>query len=815
MAHEEANRDRQRAAQNQPGSKARASWEKEAVIDDQRADDYEKEALRLESDAVIEEARAAAAEARAAAFRQGIDSSSGSGLQAKLKAATEARAAYNECAGRSNADCPVRPGKFSLSLGLEYSWDRPRLGPEWPPLPPRGGGLPGGGIRIQTKDEPPNPTAPKNDPTPSRPEEKCHYTLTDGWFEPTQGVWQDDDKFPDRPGKQLTRLDIPGVVSYLAELPMVRDRDTVITGAHHYNLNGKQVLLNRRIWVTMKGLSDCTEFDSVTMRFTGVGAAQGVAFDGPGGQIRLHGKKRPEMEPWEVSGLAELGIPAQNFKFGTTGPYTLIAELIAGQDGTGMQVLVSGNVVDTQGPMVHFFPVILQAGSGNTVNDATAQSLAMGSSRYLPDLFPLKPSGLPTQAHPLKDFTGEDIPSTWDFYVFYRKESKLVSLLQDHLGASAFLTGAGRVVAILSAADFQMLEGRDVAGKAPEGTFSLQDSGTALSFKVILVGETSGIHTVGHELVHTLPGLWSSDQMVEECGIDYHNQDHSLANGLRLVAGGVASGRRRKDLSTPLMGPSYGPEHDEDLANPLVGTARRERMVKDPDTGQTVNRSILESWITQCTYRHLANVLMTPPDPPMLLVRGYLGRHNGKYSVFLNSFYDVMGHEDLPVNFAGDFAIVLQDASGGELARYKFSPDWKLPGFGLTRDLTAFAFRVPLTPRLSQITINGPDGVLATRKIATQLPTVEILSPEKDKATVLQDGKIQVSWRGRSPGGAPLLYTVLYSADGGDTWDERVFEKPATQARISIQPKSKNHAIKIIASDSSRSSEAVVHFITP
>jgi hypothetical protein len=326
--------------------------------------------------------------------------------------------------------------------------------------------------------------------------------------------------------------------------------------------------------------------------------------------------------------------------------------------------------------------VVLQPGGADPALDPAARKLAADSAKYLPDMFPLKPGGLPTQADALKDFAKEDIPSTW---FAYRRQDQLLALVQDHLGAGAFLTGAGRAVALMSTPDFEMLVGKGIAGFAPTGTFTAGDTGATLSYKVMLMPIKSDVSTVGHELVHTLPGLWSSSEMVAECGIDYHNKDGSLANGLRLVVGG-APGRRNKDRSKPLMGPDYGAS-DEDLTAPLTGDGKSERMVMNPQTGQMENRFLFQQWITQCTYRHLANVLQTPPDPPMLLVRGYVGRRGGEYAASLNAFYDLMGSEDLPKDYVGDFAIVLKDTGGRSMATYKFAPEWAIPGKAFVREI--------------------------------------------------------------------------------------------------------------------------------
>jgi hypothetical protein len=776
--------DRERAAQSPPGSEMRSFWEQESVIDEQRGSDTDAVAKRQETDAATEDARAKVEQDRAGALRQGTDQSASSGLDSAIKAAADARAAYNDCVRKANANCPVRPWTFPLSLGLTYSWDRPTPGPDWQPPP----------------------AAAK------KPDETCSYQLTDGWLEPTQGVWQDDPDFDDRPGKQLTRLSIPGVVSYVAELPMVKGRDTVIVGVDHYRLNGVSVPVQSRNAVVMKGLSNCSAFDPVDVRVSVLGPAGGGAgFAIASGHIPMHGEKLGQMVPWTLSALAFTGLPeGRTFTFGSTGPYTIVAEIATAKGGTGMQMRVSGNVVDTHGPTVRFIPVVVQAGGPDSALALTAGKLAADSARYLPDLLPLRPGGLPTRADALKDFTKDDLSSVW---FGFRRERRLLALVQDHLGVSAFLTGAGRVVAVLHPADFVLLEGRGVAGMAPAGSFRTAESGATLSHKVILIPSTSEINVVGHELAHTLPGLWSSDEMVAECGINYHNKSTSLAHGMRLVVGGVPSVRQFKDGSSPIMGPRLGGS-DEDLANPMTEAGVAVRKVLNPATGQTENQLTFSQWITQCTYGHLVNVLQMPPDPPMLLVRGFVGRRDGRYTASLNAFYDLMGSEDLPRDFIGDFAILLKDAGGRPLARYAFAPDWSVPGMESARDLTAFAFRVPKMDGLAQVDLTGPAGVLASTAISPDPPRIEILGPAAGETVTPESGSVAVTWRGSGDAGRALVYSVLYSADGGTNWGERVFERAATLARVAISAQSRTHAIKVIASDGTRSAEATVRFAT-
>ena len=78
-----------------------------------------------------------------------------------------------------------------------------------------------------------------------------------------------------------------------------------------------------------------------------------------------------------------------------------------------------------------------------------------------------------------------------------------------------------------------------------------------------------------------------------------------------------------------------------------------------------------------------------------------------------------------------------------------------------------------------------------------------------------REGRAVITWSGSGEAGKKLLYTVRYSSDGGKNWEERVFEKTATSAEIELSRESSKHAVKVIATDGSRSAEAVVHCTAP
>jgi len=117
------------------------------------------------------------------------------------------------------------------------------------------------------------PSLPSNNPDcPPPPEEHkpCPISGVSGSFEPAQAVWQDDPldaahHFADKPGKQLTQI---SPTSYEAELPMVRNKPTLLFGIDHDQLHAPR----DRDTIVIEGTTTGTTAVPVGMLFSGTGA---------------------------------------------------------------------------------------------------------------------------------------------------------------------------------------------------------------------------------------------------------------------------------------------------------------------------------------------------------------------------------------------------------------------------------------------------------------------------------------------------------------------------------------------------------------
>jgi hypothetical protein len=288
--------------------------------------------------------------------------------------------------------------------------------------------------------------------------------------------------------------------------------------------------------------------------------------------------------------------------------------------------------------------------------------------------------------------------------------------------------------------------------------------------------------SVAHEIIHTLPWDWSDGQvkwMPVECALHYHGTADGIAHGHQITEEGVP-GRSRRDGSLPVMG------------------------------SQAEGK-----WITQCTYRHLIEVLSAGMvDPRVVLVQGFVARHDGRTAGVFLPFYDLDGFVDLPPDGTGTWAIVLRDATGDVLARHAWEPQWRIPDVDVDRSLVAFAFRLPWIDGIARVDLEGPGGPLDSRILSATAPSVTITSPAAGAAAPVGDGRIRAEWTGADADGDSLLYTVLYSSDGGTRWMDVVVETEETSVLVPLDPEAPRdaHRVLVRATDGGRSGDAIVSF---
>jgi Concanavalin A-like lectin/glucanases superfamily len=202
-----------------------------------------------------------------------------------------------------------------------------------------------------------------------------------------------------------------------------------------------------------------------------------------------------------------------------------------------------------------------------------------------------------------------------------------------------------------------------------------------------------------------------------------------------------------------------------------------------PPTWKDVMTYCDYEWVSDITYEGLLGSFQSNAaagDAPAavdqidrLLVVGTIDPQTS--AVKLNPLFVIPDAGDLKPRMSGDYAIVLRDAGGGELARYPFTPDRGEGGEGDPERDVAVLFINELLPydaRTAEVDIEGPAGtVLPGGSVRAGLsdPSVHIVSSEGGAAA--SDETVTLTWAASDPDGDPLSFDVQYSADGGTNWE--------------------------------------------
>ena len=138
-------------------------------------------------------------------------------------------------------------------------------------------------------------------------------------------------------------------------------------------------------------------------------------------------------------------------------------------------------------------------------------------------------------------------------------------------------------------------------------------------------------------------------------------------------------------------------------------------------------------------------------------------------SASLNDVYKITQTNTLPLPVTGpDWSIVLKGSGGSVLATYMFVPGELTDpdaGAGIP---ALIAEVVPWTIGTTSIEIQYKGAMKAERAVSGHAPTVSLTAPT---GGTLTEGAFTVSWTGSDVDLDTLTYSLLYSADGGTTWE--------------------------------------------
>lgn len=127
----------------------------------------------------------------------------------------------------------------------------------------------------------------------------------------------------------------------------------------------------------------------------------------------------------------------------------------------------------------------------------------------------------------------------------------------------------------------------------------------------------------------------------------------------------------------------------------------------------------------------------------------------------------------------GEFSLVFQDVGGGVLSEVLFDvsfdtpcdgcPEQRVSGAEMLSQTTApLLILSPFPEGATKVQIRHGDQVMTTLSLSETAPVVEMLLPSGGDFP--RSIPIEIRWRGVDPDGDPLVYTVSYSRNGGETY---------------------------------------------
>jgi hypothetical protein len=184
-------------------------------------------------------------------------------------------------------------------------------------------------------------------------------------------------------------------------------------------------------------------------------------------------------------------------------------------------------------------------------------------------------------------------------------------------------------------------------------------------------------------------------------------------------------------------------------------------------------------------------------------------------TVTLESVYLLDQPAEIALPEQGDWLLVLLNADGKELAVYPFQPD-ELTDPDQESDLFESGERTDATQQLDrpaviaeiipwsegavQVQVRYAEQVVASSNASANAPTVVVTSPQPGIASA--DEIIPVAWEGSDLDGDPLIYTLLYSNDSGDTWQTLATGLEGTQFDLDTdQIPGGSALLRVVASD--------------
>ena len=212
-------------------------------------------------------------------------------------------------------------------------------------------------------------------------------------------------------------------------------------------------------------------------------------------------------------------------------------------------------------------------------------------------------------------------------------------------------------------------------------------------------------------------------------------------------------------------------------------------------------------WISDFTYEAIMTTIQNLPVGAAEVDQPYLRNRMDRLLISglvtpttnlakLSPIFTLPNAGEVVESTPGDYAIVLKDGAGTEVARYPFTPhpfDYGPPaptadGQVATAELIAMLGIHELVPTVEGITtveIWGPGNLLLHTVVAQPgKPVVTLHTPQPGQ--IIVSDTLTVAWDAVDPDGEALFYNVEYSVDQGQSWESVALNLTQPQLTVAL-----------------------------
>jgi hypothetical protein len=217
-------------------------------------------------------------------------------------------------------------------------------------------------------------------------------------------------------------------------------------------------------------------------------------------------------------------------------------------------------------------------------------------------------------------------------------------------------------------------------------------------------------------------------------------------------------------------------------------------------------------WMSDFTYEALMTTIQGLPVGAAEVDQPYLRNQTDRLLISglvtpttalatLNPIFTLPNAGEVVTSTPGDYAIVLKDNAGTELARYPFTPhpfhygppappvDGQVDGGVVAAEAEALLGIHELVPTVAGVTtveLWGPGNVLLHRVVAQPGKPVVTLTAPSAGQIVISD-TITLAWDAVDPDGEALVYNVEYSVDQGQSWESVALNLTQPQLAVALR----------------------------